>query len=299
MDPALSLSGCAANFEAKLAAALLHYEVLHTAHPHVLHAMPEALGEVGQIEVHRPLVLHSAGHALGDLHRGSGAEVAIVGALLHGVDGAHAAILLQALAILGIKVLPWRLFCTSEEASAHCRPSAKAKRLHDMPRTGDAAISENGHAIGPRQFRNIVDRRGLGPAASTDLLRGADGADAHANTEGVGPAIEEVFRLQFRDDVACHDLQRREFLLHPRHHVALKHAVSLAAVDDDGIHIGSNESPYTITVLWSRAHRCCHHEALLLVLCRKRIVSTVHQVLACHQGDEALVLGQDRQFPFL
>ena len=42
------------------------------------------------------------------------------------------------------------------------------------------------------EFGDVEDGAGLGAAHRADLLRGADGADAHADPEAVGAGVDEV-----------------------------------------------------------------------------------------------------------
>jgi hypothetical protein len=51
-----------------------------------------------------------------------------------------------------------------------------------------------------------IHRRRLGPTNGHDLLRDADGAGSHADTESVGPGGDELCSLLACDDVARYDL---------------------------------------------------------------------------------------------
>eukprot|EP00419_Tripos_fusus_P007173 CAMPEP_0172696232 /NCGR_PEP_ID=MMETSP1074-20121228/27913_1 /TAXON_ID=2916 /ORGANISM="Ceratium fusus, Strain PA161109" /LENGTH=87 /DNA_ID=CAMNT_0013516951 /DNA_START=189 /DNA_END=449 /DNA_ORIENTATION=+ len=80
-----------------------------------------------------------------------------------------------------------------------------------MARTGNPSICDDWNAKLPRILCDVVDSRGLCAAARADLLRGADGANAHADADSIYASIDEVLRLQSCDDVSPNDLHRRTF----------------------------------------------------------------------------------------
>mmetsp|Transcript_133651 Transcript_133651/g.285804 ORF Transcript_133651/g.285804 Transcript_133651/m.285804 type:complete len:306 (-) Transcript_133651:760-1677(-) len=262
---ALSLCSRTPDLEAKLSREESPAEFLHGLGTQVLHPVPDALGKVGQVSVHGALVLHRARDALCHLHRAEGAEVAVIGSLFHGIDGAHAAIPLQAHAVVCVEILTRRLLRAGEQTPAHCSSGSKAEGLHNVPWARDATIRDDGHAVLFGKLCNLVDSRGLGPPAGADLLRGADRADAHAYTKGVGATFQEVLGLPLRDNIACHHLETGELLLHPLDHVTLEHAVPLAAVDDDCVDASADKHSHAVTVRHPGAHCRGHPELPILV----------------------------------
>lgn len=110
----------------------------------------------------RPLVGHIARHALGDLDRvrlgevprGGGivdTERGGLGALdaargvLHRLDGSHAAVDLDALALV-VEVLSRRLSGSSEETAHHHSRSTEGDGLGNVPDVADTSVSDGGDA---------------------------------------------------------------------------------------------------------------------------------------------------------
>eukprot|EP00406_Dinophysis_acuminata_P073242 CAMPEP_0179241536 /NCGR_PEP_ID=MMETSP0797-20121207/16547_1 /TAXON_ID=47934 /ORGANISM="Dinophysis acuminata, Strain DAEP01" /LENGTH=168 /DNA_ID=CAMNT_0020948933 /DNA_START=374 /DNA_END=877 /DNA_ORIENTATION=+ len=90
VDAALALRGRAAELEAEGPAVEPLPELPEALGAEVLHAVLQALPDVRYVLAQGALVQDAAGDALRHLHGGVAAEVAVGGALLHGVDGAHA-----------------------------------------------------------------------------------------------------------------------------------------------------------------------------------------------------------------
>jgi len=89
MDATLLLSGSTAELETELACIELSRKILHRRGTDVLHTVADALDEVWDVTVYRALVLDGARHALRHFDGAGGAKIPVVGALLHGIDGAH------------------------------------------------------------------------------------------------------------------------------------------------------------------------------------------------------------------
>mmetsp|Transcript_79933 Transcript_79933/g.193697 ORF Transcript_79933/g.193697 Transcript_79933/m.193697 type:complete len:530 (-) Transcript_79933:2-1591(-) len=261
--------------------------------------MAEALHQVGDVLVYGTLVLHGPAHPLGHLDGARCAKVAVVGAFPHGVDGSHASVGLQPHAVLGVEVVAGGLLGACKQASAHCCAGAHAERLHNVARAPNASVRQDRHTVRTRQLCYVVDSRGLRPAACADLLRCADGADAHAHSESVHAAVNEVLGLALGDDVAADDLQIRVLLLHPTDDVVLERAVSLAAVHHYGVHTCGDQCPDSVPIARPGAHCCSHHEAALFVLRSQGVVCLLAQVRACNQRHELPGLGYDRELAFL
>mmetsp|Transcript_62664 Transcript_62664/g.204517 ORF Transcript_62664/g.204517 Transcript_62664/m.204517 type:complete len:218 (-) Transcript_62664:59-712(-) len=170
MHAALALRRRGAELEAEPAVVELRAEILHRARADVLQAVLDALHQVGDEAVHRALVLDGARDSLCHLDGAGRTEVSVVGALLHGVDGAHASVALQADAGVGVKVLTWRLLCACQQAAAHRCPRPQAQRLDDVPWAGNATVRQDRNAVRPRELGDAVHGRGLGPATSADQI---------------------------------------------------------------------------------------------------------------------------------
>mmetsp|Transcript_115969 Transcript_115969/g.247862 ORF Transcript_115969/g.247862 Transcript_115969/m.247862 type:complete len:313 (+) Transcript_115969:382-1320(+) len=261
--------------------------------------MLHALDKVRQVLLQAALVQDRARHALCHLHRAAGPEIAVVGTLLHGIDGAHPAIPLQARPILCEEILPRRLLCAGQHATAHRRTCSQAQRFENVPRAPDATISDDRHAMCPRKPGDVVHGGCLATAASGDLLGCADGTDAHADAERVDTAVDEVLRLKPCDDVPANDLQVRELRLHPLYHSVLENTVTLAAVDNDCIYTRSYECVHPVPVGVAGAHRSSYDEVVVRIRRREGKLGALFQVCPRHQGDEATLIRDNRQLPFL
>mmetsp|Transcript_74333 Transcript_74333/g.187935 ORF Transcript_74333/g.187935 Transcript_74333/m.187935 type:complete len:373 (-) Transcript_74333:603-1721(-) len=295
MHASFTLGCWAAELESELACVELALQFLNRLRTDVLHPVFQALHQVRHIPVHGALILNGPRHALRHLHHGVAAKVAVVRALLHGVNGTHATVPLQPFAVFGVEVLSWRLLCACEEAPAHRCSRTQAERLDYVTRARDAPVGQDRDAISPGDLRHVVDRRGLSTAASAHLLSGANGADPHAHAQAINTALDEVFCLLSRDDVPSHHLQLWELRLHPPDDVVLEGAVALAAVHNDRIHAGSHQSAHTVAISGPGADGRRHHEAAVLVLGGEGEVRLFAQVSAGHQRHQPPSCRDDRQ----
>src|SRR5438477_4914379 len=111
----------------------------------IAHGRAQAAGHLEHDGNHRALVRHAPFDALGHELVGVGVgarvvlEVAVGTALLHGADGAHAAVALVA-AALEQHDLAGRLFGAGEHASHHHAVGAGRDGLGDVARVADAAV---------------------------------------------------------------------------------------------------------------------------------------------------------------
>lgn len=112
---------------------------------------------------------------------------------------------LEAHAILEV-VLAGALLDAGEEGPHHDARSTHGEGLDGAARVRNASVSDDRHAVGPRELRRVVDGRQLGAAAGFDLLRSGDGSSAHAHAEPVYPSVEQILGLGVRGDIPAHDL---------------------------------------------------------------------------------------------
>mmetsp|Transcript_8410 Transcript_8410/g.38241 ORF Transcript_8410/g.38241 Transcript_8410/m.38241 type:complete len:331 (+) Transcript_8410:1393-2385(+) len=238
--------------------------VFHGLGSHVLEALLHAVGEVRNHLHHRSLVLHGAAHALRHLEVAALAEVASVGALRHGVEGTHAAVLLHAHAVV-VEVLTRGLGGTREHGAAHRDGGSEGERLGDVARVLDAAVGDDGNAKLRREVGALVDGGRLAAAHRAHLLRGADGAGTHADAESVGASLEEPLRLELGHDVTADDVELGDVRLEPLDHLNLVHGVALGGVEDDHVHTLRGESLGALLVRRAGADRGAAEEAALLV----------------------------------
>mmetsp|Transcript_89778 Transcript_89778/g.253176 ORF Transcript_89778/g.253176 Transcript_89778/m.253176 type:complete len:265 (-) Transcript_89778:749-1543(-) len=261
--------------------------------------MFHSLDEIGYIPVHRALVLHCTRHALRHLDRSAAAEITVIRTFFHGVDGAHATVALQAHAAVRVEILPRRLLRAGEQAATHGDAGAHAQGLHNMPWARDAPVRKNRDAMRASKLGDVENRRSLRATASAYLLCSANGANAHAHSQRVHAAIDKVFGLPFRDHVPADDLQLFELLFHPPNNLMLEDAVTLATVDDNGVHASSNQSAHAVPVTLPCPDSGGHHKAAVFVLGRERELGVFFQVGPGDHRHEAALLRRDWKFPLL
>eukprot|EP00962_Isochrysis_galbana_P025727 scaffold7960_cov129-Isochrysis_galbana.AAC.3 len=129
VDSTLHLRRGGAQLEPEVAGGECVPELRERLEAHVLQRVPEAGREVRQVPLERPLVHHGARHALGHPDGRVGGEVAVGRrALVHGVDGAHAAVRLEPDAVL-VKVVAGRLVRAGQQRAHHDGRRAARQRL--------------------------------------------------------------------------------------------------------------------------------------------------------------------------
>lgn len=135
-----------------------------------------------------------------------------------------------------------------------------------MPRRGDAAVRDAGHAELARDAGDVVDRCGLCTPHRAHLLGGADGAAAHAHAQAVHACPDQVVRLAGGDDVAPDELDLRVVRLDVLDHVDLVHGVALGRVDDDYVHAGIHQGLAAYAVIRARTDSGGHQQLLVGIL---------------------------------
>src|SRR4051794_15256983 len=100
----------------------------------------------------------------------------------HRAERAHAAVLLEALALLQHDV-PRALVRPGEQRAGHDRIGAGRDRLRDVAGRGHAPVGDDGNRRRPRA---LVDRRDLRHADACDDARRADRAWTYARLDRVG-----------------------------------------------------------------------------------------------------------------
>mmetsp|Transcript_51612 Transcript_51612/g.109666 ORF Transcript_51612/g.109666 Transcript_51612/m.109666 type:complete len:535 (+) Transcript_51612:195-1799(+) len=299
MHPSLALRGRAPELEAEAAVVELLAKHVDGGGTDVLHAVPDALGQVRDVAVDRALVLDGARHTLCNLESGVCTEITVVGSFLHGINGPHATVSLESHSVVSVEVLTWGLLCSCQQTAAHCGTSAKGQGLHDVTRAADATIRQDRDSELASVLRDVVHSRGLCPAASAHFLCSADGPDAHSDSKSICAAIDQVLCLSLGHDVARNYLQLRELCLHPPDHLVLEHAVTLAAVHDDSVNTSLNQGTNAVAISRSGAHSSSDHQVLAAILGGMGVVCILLQVSSGHKRNQALVLGDDRELALL
>ncbi len=234
---------------------------------------------------------------LGEVTSGTGVALLAVLAtaasllVLHGINGAHATISLDQLALSGNEGGARRLGGTGEETTHHDSGSTKGKTLDDMTNVLNTAIGNGRNAKAGGKGADGVNGSSLGAADSHDLLGDAGRTTAHTNTDTINTSLDESSSLLAGDDIATNDLETRELVLAPLDHLNLVHAVTLGAVQDDDIEASVHELLEACLVLRTSANGSSAHKLLAVgKLGSEGEVLVLGQVGARNHGDEVLSL---------
>ncbi|TYZ68959.1 hypothetical protein PybrP1_005129 [[Pythium] brassicae (nom. inval.)] len=274
VDVALALRRRRAQLEAQLAAVKRRVHVRERFLAEILQPVHDALLQVRDVLLERALVHDGAAHALRDLDRGRLRKVALRRALRHGLDRAHAAVLLEPHAVL-------------------------EKRLDDVARAANAAVRDHRHAELAREPRRVVHCGRLRAADRAHLLRRADRADAHADLESVRARVDEALALRHGHDVAADHVDVRVRRLDPLNELDLERRVALRRVDHDHVHARCDERSAPFAVARARADRGTDQQLLVRVLGRVREVAVLDEVPARDERDELAARVHDRELALL
>src|SRR5690606_30442245 len=271
---ALALAGAGDHHELRLAAHLLD-----GAAADVAHGGAQAAGELVDDAADRAAVRDAALDAFRHQLVGVGGvlEVAVLGALLHRAQRAHAAVALVAAALEQLD-LARGLLGAGEQAADHHRGGTGGDRLADVAGVADAAVGDQRDAVLQR-LGHQVDGGDLRHAHARDHARGADRARAHADLDRVGAGVEQGQRGVAGDDVAADHLHLREVLLDPGH--AVQHALGMAVrgVHDQHVHAGGHQRLDALLGVAAHAHRGADHQPAVRVLGGVGVVGLLLDVL--------------------
>src|SRR5690606_34099582 len=221
VDVALALARAGDLHELRPGAHLLDGGTADVAHGGA-QAADQLVDHAGQRAAVRHAALDALGHQL--VGRGGLLEVAVLGALLHGPDRAHAAVALVAAALVELG-LARGLLGAGEQPADHDRGGAGGDGLADVAGVADAAVGDQRDAVLERAGDH-VDGGDLRHAHARHDAGGADGARPHAHLHGIGARVHQRQRGVAGDDVAAHHLHPGVALLGPGH--ALDHALGVA-----------------------------------------------------------------------
>src|SRR6202022_4650295 len=146
------------------------------------------------------------------------------------------------------------------------------------------------------RLRALADRVDLRHARPGDDPRRADRAGTDADLHGVRPAANEVAGAGLRRDVAGDDGGRRELLLQRAKGVEHALAVPVRRVEDEDIHLGSDELAGAVEKIARDADRGADAEPAQPVLRRVRILDRLLNVLDGDQSLKAARAVDDEQF---
>lgn len=254
VDTTLGLGSGSAALETNGAGTHATLHGLNRVNTNILERVLETSVEVRDKLLDRALVNNRSRNTLGDLDRVRlgvvtlGRAVSAIAGLLHGIQGSHTAVLLQALAI-EVEVLTGGLSSTGKETAHHDARSTKGQGLGDVANVADTTISNDRDTVLGGELGNLVDGSTLGTTAGHDLLGDADRARAHTNTETVSTGSNQASSLLPDNNVSCNDIEVGEGGLDPLDHVDLEGGVTLGRVQDNNIQTSSDQESKTITVI--------------------------------------------------
>mmetsp|Transcript_13474 Transcript_13474/g.25973 ORF Transcript_13474/g.25973 Transcript_13474/m.25973 type:complete len:580 (-) Transcript_13474:42-1781(-) len=250
VDRALTLGSVSTELEAHGALVEAVVELRDILDTGILESVAHTLGNVREEAGHRSLVNDGSGNTLSDLDDTLlVSKVALGGSLLHGFDGSHTTVLLEANAVLEV-VLSRALFTTGKHGSHHDSRGTEGKSLGDLTRGGDTSISNDGHTVHGSSAGSVVDGGGLSTSDSADLLCGTNGTHTHTDAETIDTGLDEVEALRGGDNVATDDLKVvTELLLDPVDEFELVDGVTLGRVNDDAVNTLGDEGLEALAVV--------------------------------------------------
>src|SRR5215468_12197652 len=203
----------------------------------VAHRRAQPADQLVQRLAQRPLVRDAALDALGHelLRRLDLAlEVAVLRAVLHRADRAHAAVRLVRSALVQDD-LARRLVGAGEQAADHHGVRARRQRLGDVARVLDAAVGDDRDARAARRRDRIADRSQLRYADAGDDPRGADRPRSDSDLDRVDAALDQRARRVAGRDVARDQLDLAEPLAGLAHRIEHAGGVAVRGVDADHV----------------------------------------------------------------
>ena len=203
----------------------------------ITHAALDAADELRQHPVHRAAHFLQRLDAFGrHFARGVRLLMAVArrAAGFHGGETAHAAILLVHLAA-DLHDIARGFRATRQNAAAH-DGVAEGQGLHDVAGLCDATVGDDANFLLRRRAGADVKGGQLGNPHAGHDARGADGAGALADLDGVRTAIREIIHARRAGDIAGDDGQLGKRVAQDPHHVAHALAVAVRGGDGHGIH---------------------------------------------------------------
>ena len=165
-------------------------QLVHRVAAAVAHTGLQAAHQLVDGVAGQSLVRHAALHALGDQLLVALLEVAVLGAVVHGGQGAHAAVGLELAALVESRC---------RRGTPHSRPAgsrssprcAGGNGLDDVAGELHAAVGDDGHAVLGGHTGRVIDGGHLGHADAGHHAGGADGAGADAHLDTVGARLDQ------------------------------------------------------------------------------------------------------------
>ena len=151
----------------------------------VAHAALDAAHQLVDVIRQRAPVGHAALHALRHQLFVALLEVAVAAAVLHGGDGAHAAVALVLAALVDL-AFAGGFLAAGQQAAQHNGAGAGGQGFDDIAGIFDAAVGNDRNIVPGGHAGGLVDRGDLRHPYAGNHAGGADGAGADADLDTVG-----------------------------------------------------------------------------------------------------------------
>ena len=260
----------------------------------VAHARAEAADHLVHRVGHRPAVRHTPLNTLGNELGVFLLEIAVLGALRHRSERAHAAVDLE-LASLEHLGLARGFLTPGEHGAEHHDAAARGERLDDIAGIFDAAVGNDGDAVLIGDLRAFHHGGDLRHADARNDARRADGAGADADLDAVRARLNERFRGGGGGDVAGDELRIGVLgldVLHSLHDVA---GVAVGAVEHESVRARVEQRARAVEHVRRHADGGGDEETAAAVLRGVRVGDRLFNVLDRDETLEPEVLIDDGQ----
>ena len=136
---------------------------------------------------------------------------------------------------------PPAFFSAGKHATHHDGGCARSQRLGNIAREADAAIGDQRYARAAEGGGNAIDGHDLRHADTGDDARGADGAWANADLDGVRSGFDQRQRSCPCGNVSANHVDVWVVLLDPAHALDHAMAVTVRGIDHDGVYTGLDQ----------------------------------------------------------
>ena len=224
-------------------------------------------------------------------------EVAVLAALLHRADGAHAAVDLVLSALVELE-FSRALVAAGEDRTHHADVAARRQGLGHIAGVLDAAVRDDRDAVLLRDFIGIHDRADLGDAAAGDDARRADRSGADADLDRVRARFDQGSRAFARRDVAADDVEVRELLLDHAHAAQHVLRVAVRGVEHDDVDVRVHQLLHSLEHVRADADAGAAQKPSLRILRGERVLDRLLNVFDRDEADQVVVLIDDRELLF-
>ena len=201
----------------------------------------------------------------------AGLEVAVLGAVLHSLERAHAAICLILTAVED-DGFTRRLFCTSQERTDHDRVAACSQCLDDISRIAQSAVSDQGHVCTLKHLGNVVDSRELWYAHTGNDTCRTNGAWANTHLDGIGTCIKQHPGSLTSSHIAHDNIYVGECAAGLLNLFDDGARMSMSRIDNNSIYTSLDKCLYAVKSVVGHAYTCGYAQTALGVLASDRLV---------------------------